>query len=314
MPTGLEEKTAIVQKKQTQLAKQIAHWHIYFFNTTQKKFSAQVVEAVKQHGLDYDMQSIRGSLFKVTDNYKVNPLVTDTIVNMFNKANDRNYSRTTIEKLVNDFDDMSTSGNPDTVDWNIARPVYNLLIALEGKSHNSILPGYSLKKLEKGIRNLHVKDYSRLKRRLEEKTAQYKSGLIQVLSNIGDSLQNEGPNTDKIVTISDIGKEIYSFNFLSKSDFASKLNNIKEGDFIYHPYIKIKGRSYESEVGIFKMFSSKSNQIVVDFPDSGRKVLAVNQEGNHPLWDKDIPVPDDIRIKYEFPNQKQVLKTQISVN
>lgn len=204
MTTGLEEKAVIVRKKTSQLAKQIAHWHIYFFNTTQKEFSAQVVKDLEPHNLDYNAEGIRGSLFKITEDYKVNPIVTNVVVNIFNKANGKSYSRSTIEKLVNDFDDMHTGGNPDIVDWNIARPVVDQLIALEGKSFYHYLPDYDRKKLENGIRNLHVKDYSRLKRRLEG-LPHY--GFIQVLSNIGDILQNEGPNTIKVATIFDLPKK-----------------------------------------------------------------------------------------------------------
>ncbi len=233
-----EEPEDIIWREPSQLVEQIATCHCYFFGVKKSALAKEVAEEAKKYGLDYDPENaIMGMIIKHNEKLTVNPIITDIVADKFRKANGVDYSLAEIEKLVNEFDEMPVSETPpDSVSWDIARPIIEDSIRLSGRSFRSLVPGYARSRLEAGKEHLKVKEYLRLRRELHEipqyrELFPYRSGLAQELTQMIGILQSTGLDSLTELELVNQGKKNYGERTFMEHIFPAYMAIKQEHNF-----------------------------------------------------------------------------------
>ncbi len=183
-----QEPETVERREFPTAIRRIAFWYCFFFDTSLKKLSIELMEEAREFGLEYTQKTVYSILDKSTV-ITIDSAWREVLTKKFNKASGgRELSHKELEELVEYFDSIHPGWkNPGRVSWEEAMPTLRGLVSITGKKPYRVIKQHGIKTAPGERATISVQEYFSMRNELQQQPAYAElSKLCSIISFTGE--------------------------------------------------------------------------------------------------------------------------------
>lgn len=184
-----QEPGTVERRESPAAIRRIAFWYCFFFDTSLKRLSTELVEDAREFGLEYTQKTVY-SIFDKSAIRTVDSTWREVLTKKFNNASGgRELVHEELEELVDYFDSIHSGWkNPGRVSWEDAMPTLKGLVNITGKGPYQVIKQHGIKTAPGERATISVQEYISMMKELQQQPAYPElSKLCSIISFTGEN-------------------------------------------------------------------------------------------------------------------------------